>query len=84
MEGEVKKGQKVTISDVTIIRRSRKSEGRKVAYYLYSHIVKYLRMLSIGYIGLCPFRISRGLGLTKNCMKSISSMKMKSRSLNQK
>ena len=27
----------MTISDVTIIKRSRKSEGRKVAYYLYSH-----------------------------------------------
>ena len=33
----MKKGQKVTISDVTIIKRSRKSEGRKVAYYLYSN-----------------------------------------------
>lgn len=28
----MKKGQKVTISDVTIIRRSRKSEGRKASY----------------------------------------------------
>ena len=28
----MKTGQKVTISDVTIIRRSRKSEGRKASY----------------------------------------------------
>ena len=29
----MKTGQKVTISDVTIIKRSRKTEGKKASYY---------------------------------------------------